>query len=103
VLPQRLYGSPTVAAVVAMGTSIVRAFSDFGIKSYMLPVAMTRAAAYRLARLLRRQGFKVRVRKHQYRRAVGIGRCFYTVFANPSSQAVSFQLALHVIFCVHRA
>jgi hypothetical protein len=36
---------------------------------------MTRQAARRLARLLRRQGFKVRVRRCR----AAVGRCFYTV------------------------
>jgi len=36
---------------------------------------MTRAAAHKLARLLRAQGFKVRITRHPPMR----GRCFYTV------------------------
>ena len=36
---------------------------------------MTRAAAYRLARLLRAQGYRVRIRRHRPRR----GREFYSV------------------------
>ena len=59
----------------AVGCRILVLFSADG-RGY--PGGMTRQAAYRLARLLTRQGFKVRVSRHAPFRGCS-WCCFYTV------------------------